>query len=77
MKHGGCFYQVVDIVVHPARQGKGYGKTIMSELMGYLNANAPQGAYVSLMADVPADRLYKQYGFDYGYPKSVGMYKKY
>ena len=74
---GGCFYQIVDIAVEPAYQGKGLGKVIMSELTAYLNDYAPEGAYVSLLADVPADKLYKQFGFEYTQPKSVGMYRKY
>ncbi|GGH11786.1 GNAT family N-acetyltransferase [Paenibacillus segetis] len=74
---GGCFYQIVDIAVHPSRQGQGLGKQIMSELMNYLDNNVPSRAYVSLIADVPADELYKKFGFDYTSPKSVGMFKKY
>ncbi|CAM4432088.1 GNAT family N-acetyltransferase [Paenibacillus tarimensis] len=74
---GGCFYQVVDIAVDPDYQGKGYGKMIMTELMNYLDTNAPKDSYVSLIADVPADGLYKQYGFEYTAPKSVGMFKRY
>lgn len=74
---GGCFYQIVDIAVHPTRQGQGLGKQIMSVLMEYLDNHAPSGAYVSLIADVPADELYTRFGFDYTSPKSVGMFKKY
>jgi len=74
---GGCFYQIVDIAVDPAYQGKGYGKTIMTELMNYLDHQAPKDAYVSLIADVPADQLYQKYGFALTAPRSVGMYKKY
>lgn len=29
---------------------------------------------VSLIADVPADRLYMKYGFQYTEPRSRGMY---
>ncbi|MFD1957229.1 GNAT family N-acetyltransferase [Paenibacillus thailandensis] len=74
---GGCFFHVVDIAVDPAYQGRGLGKRIMRRITEYLDAHASSGAYVSLMADVPADHLYKQFGFVYGYPKSVGMYKLY
>lgn len=74
---GGCFYQIVDIAVNPAYQGKGLGKIIMSELTAYLEKHTLEGAYVSLLADVPADKLYKQFGFDYTEPRSVGMYRKY
>ncbi|EFM10783.1 GCN5-related N-acetyltransferase [Paenibacillus curdlanolyticus YK9] len=73
----GCFYEIVDIVVEPAYQGEGFGKIMMSELMKHLDEKAPKGAYVSLIADVPADGLYKKYGFEYTAPKSVGMYRKY
>jgi ribosomal protein S18 acetylase RimI-like enzyme len=74
---GGCFYQIVDIAVDPDYQGRGLGKTIMNELMQYLEKHAPKSAYVSLIADQPADYLYKQFGFQYTYPKSVGMYRKF
>ncbi|MGV3466552.1 MAG: GNAT family N-acetyltransferase [Heyndrickxia sp.] len=73
----GCFYQIVDIAVDPEYQGNGLGKTIMSELTKYLDEHAPVHSYVSLIADLPADQLYKKFGFDYTQPKSVGMYKKY
>jgi ribosomal protein S18 acetylase RimI-like enzyme len=74
---GGCFYQIVDIAVDPHYQGKGLGKTIMKELMQYLEKHAPKSAYISLIADQTADHLYKQFGFQYTYPKSVGMFQKF
>ncbi|TJY40831.1 GNAT family N-acetyltransferase [Cohnella pontilimi] len=74
---GGCFFQVVDVVVDPDHQGRGLGKLIMSEINKYLNEHAPKSAYVSLIADVPADKLYQQFGFLYTAPKSLGMYKRY
>ncbi|MBM7703913.1 GNAT family N-acetyltransferase [Metabacillus iocasae] len=74
---GACFFHVVDIAVDPSYQGRGLGKVIMSQITAYLDAHAPKSAYVSLMADVPADQLYKQFGFHYTYPKSLGMYKRY
>ncbi|CAH8772801.1 GNAT family N-acetyltransferase [Paenibacillus dendritiformis] len=74
---GGCFFQVVDICVMPSHQGQGWGKTIMTEISRYLDENAPKQSYVSLIADGPADQLYAQFGFDYTYPRSVGMYKRY
>lgn len=71
---GGCFFQVVDIAVHPDSQGQGYGKRIMSEIMDYLRRHVPPRGLVSLLADVPADRLYAQFGFTYTSPKSEGMW---
>jgi ribosomal protein S18 acetylase RimI-like enzyme len=74
---GGCFYQIVDIAVDPTYQGIGLGKQIMMGLTKYLESNLPVGAYVSLIADTPADHLYKKFGFEYTAPKSVGMYRKF
>ncbi|RJG22564.1 GNAT family N-acetyltransferase [Paenibacillus thiaminolyticus] len=74
---GGCFFEVVDICVLPSQQGQGWGKTIMTEISRYLDENAPKQSYVSLIADLPADQLYAQFGFHYTSPHSVGMYKRY
>lgn len=70
---GGCVFQVVDIAVLPAHQGRGLGKRIMAEVMRYLEAEAPASAYVSLIADGPAKDLYAQYGFVPTAPASIGM----
>lgn len=70
---GGTAYQIVDIAVLPAHQGKGLGKRIVAALVGWLNANAPKSAYVSLIADGPAKDLYAQYGFEPTAPESIGM----
>ncbi len=73
----GCFYHIVDIAVAPSYQGNGLGNLIMSEITKYLENHVPKSSYVSLIADVPADRLYKKFGFEYSAPKSVGMAKRY
>lgn len=70
---GGCFFQIVDIVVSPAHQGKGLGKAIMTELMAYATTHLPKTAYLSLLADVPANKLYEQFGFRETAPTSLGM----
>jgi ribosomal protein S18 acetylase RimI-like enzyme len=69
----GLFYQIVDIAVEPAHQGKGVGKTIMACLMEALQRQAPAEAYVSLIADGKASDLYAQYGFKPTAPASIGM----
>lgn len=71
---GGCFLQIVDIAVRPDYQGQGLGKLIMDELINYLKRETPADAYVSLIADQPADKLYLKYGFRYTAPDSLGMY---
>jgi ribosomal protein S18 acetylase RimI-like enzyme len=69
----GLFYQLVDIAVEPAHQGKGLGKTIVSHLLEELHRIAPAEAYVSLIADGRANELYAQYGFKPTAPASIGM----
>ncbi|MEM1298812.1 MAG: GNAT family N-acetyltransferase [Pseudomonadota bacterium] len=73
---GGCFVQVVDIVVLPNYQGRGLGRAIMQALMDYVHESLPPSVYVSLMADVPADRLYEEFGFKHTAPATVGMAMK-
>lgn len=70
---GGCFFQVCDIAVDPAHQGRGLGKRIMAAIVEHLHAHAPKSAYVSLIADGDAQYLYAQYGFKHTAPASVGM----
>lgn len=70
---GGLFFQVTDIAVHPAHQGRGLGKAIVAALMHTLSARLDAPAYVSLIADGKADRLYAQYGFQPVAPRSQGM----
>ena len=69
---GGLFFQIVDMAVEPAHQGRGLGKAIMATLVERLHAEA-RGAYVSLIADGEAHRLYAQYGFAPTAPVSIGM----
>ncbi|PPU25176.1 GNAT family N-acetyltransferase [Xanthomonas arboricola] len=70
---GGCFYQVVDIAVLPEHQGRGLGKAVMGEIANYIEQEVPDSAYVSLIADGQAYRLYQQFGFVLTAPASVGM----
>lgn len=70
---GGLFFQIVDIAVAPSHQGLGLGKAIVAALVEQLHATAPKGAYVSLIADGDAHRLYAQFGFNLTAPRSVGM----
>jgi len=69
----GLFYQIVDIAVEPAEQGRALGKAVVAALMTRLREIAPAEAYVSLIADGEAHRLYAQYGFAPTAPASIGM----
>ena len=73
---GGTAFQIVDIAVEPAHQGKGLGKMIMTALVEHLHAYAPVSAYVSLIADGDAKHLYAKYGFQPVMPASIGMAMK-
>ncbi|MEK4185847.1 GNAT family N-acetyltransferase [Paenibacillus sp. FSL L8-0493] len=70
---GGCFFQVTDIAVKPSHQGQGLGKLIIREIREFLNT-VPDKAYVSLIADGEASKLYAQYGFESVMPRSQGMF---
>lgn len=74
---GGVVFHVVDIVVKPSYQEQGLGKRVMQEIMNYLDNHTYKGSYVSLIADIPADKLYEQFGFRYTTPNSVGMARMY
>ncbi|QFT29064.1 GNAT family N-acetyltransferase [Roseibium porphyridii] len=73
---GGCFVQVTDIVVLPAYQGLGLGKRIMAALTEFIETRLPPTTYVSLIADVPANKLYEQFGFRETAPASIGMSRR-
>ncbi|WP_206518630.1 hypothetical protein [Stakelama tenebrarum] len=47
--------------------------TIVAHLVGRLRARVPAEAYVSLMADGEAWRLYARYGLEPTAPASIGM----
>jgi GNAT superfamily N-acetyltransferase len=74
---GALTLTVADVAVEPAHQGRGLGQAIMADLMARLAAQVPaeslEGAYVSLVADLPADRLYARHGFEPVTPRSIGM----
>lgn len=72
----GITYVISDIMVDPDYQGKGLGKVIMREIDSYLNKNTDEYAYVCLIANKPADKLYYQFGFEYVEPKGCGMKRK-
>lgn len=74
---GGTVLHIVDIAVHPKYQGKGYGRQIMDEIMSYIDETAEKSTYVNLIADYPADQLYKKYGFKSTQPASEAMAKRY
>ncbi|HAC0474311.1 TPA_asm: GNAT family N-acetyltransferase [Listeria monocytogenes] len=69
----GIMFIVSDIAVFPSFQGKGFEKVIMTHIKDYIEANLDKTACVTLLADVPAHGLYKQFGFRESAPASIGM----
>ena len=69
---GGLNFEIVDVAVDPEYQGQGFGSQIMTHIMRYLDENAPEGCYISLIADVPT--IYEKFGFKRTSPNAEGMY---
>ena len=59
--------------VHPDHQRRGLGRRIMESLMQQLRLAAPKTAYVSLIADGVARKMYSEFGFTPTAPASIGM----
>ncbi|MFX3632776.1 MAG: GNAT family N-acetyltransferase [Candidatus Pristimantibacillus sp.] len=72
---GGYHYQIVDVAVDPNHSGTDMLKVIMNEITDYLDLNAPKGAFVMIMAELSAIKLYNKYGFELTYPNSMSMGK--
>jgi len=57
--------------VDPKHQGKDLGRKIMEYLMSWLEQPAPNGAYVTLLTEVPEP--YEKIGFNIVRPEKEGM----
>ncbi|MGE8078897.1 GNAT family N-acetyltransferase [Peribacillus loiseleuriae] len=73
---GGCFFQIVDLIVRPSHQDQEIDDMILYEILGYLGKNAPKDADVIAMADLSHVKFYQKYDFKLVYPDSYGMSKK-
>ena len=72
---GALFLHIVDVVVDPSHQGRGLGRLIVSALMAFVENSIPAEAYVSLMANGEAHRLYQEFDFLPVLPDARGMAK--
>jgi ribosomal protein S18 acetylase RimI-like enzyme len=70
---GSLFLLLCDVAVHPDHQRRGLGKRILQALVDYVDEYAPE-AYVSLVAEPQAQKLYPLFGFKDVEP-SLGMYR--
>ena len=69
----GLFYQIVDIAVDPKHQKRGLGKRIVGALVDHLRQTALPSAYIGLIADGEAHRLYSLFDFKPTGPLAIGM----
>ena len=68
---GGTVFHVCDMAVLPEYQRMGGGSLIMTEIMNFIDREAPSDSYVNLMADV--DGFYEKWGFERTSPSSKVM----
>ena len=60
---GGWYFLVADMATLPEHQRNGLGRHILDNLVEQIRTRAPEGAYITLLADLPGQRLYDQVGF--------------
>jgi GNAT superfamily N-acetyltransferase len=70
---GGWYFHVADMAVLPEHQRRGLGDVILTALLERIRREAPAGAHVNLIADLPGRRLYARHGFTPTAPDSIGM----
>ena len=63
---GGYIIIIVDVIVLPAYQGNGIGKTMLTKVMEYINNSLEpgQGVFVNLMSAKGRESFYGQFGFE-------------
>ena len=62
----GLDYYIKDVIVHPDYQGKGIGRRLIEELLGFIRENSIAGTsvYVELAAMPDKVPFYERFGFD-------------
>ena len=60
---GGCFTQLVDVMVHPDHRGQGHGRAALDRALGWAQANLPETCLISLVAVPGVEPLYAARGF--------------
>ena len=71
----GCiFFYIQDVAVLPERQGQGIGQMILTALVEWVEANAPEKSFLGLLAVKDTEPFYERCGFDVN-EFAVGMYR--
>lgn len=73
---GGITYVVSDIMVDKKYQRRGYAEEIMKAIDSYFEKNTHEDSYICLIANKPADLLYKKHQFEYLSENRCGMLRK-
>lgn len=69
---GAAFFYLQDVAIHPAFQGKGLGKRLITALMNYIRLHAHPNTTVGLFAAPSVANFYLQFGFEI-WPDRPGM----
>ena len=72
---GAIYFYIQDVIVLPEFQKFGIGKLIMNQIEDYLNEQAPNNAFIGLMAAVGVQRFYEKFGYAKRPDGRPGMYK--
>jgi len=75
---GVSFYYVKDVMVHPEWQHRQVGTSLMKKLTDWLDANAPENAFVTLITPENLAPFYQQFNFlpVFGMHRSIQPYSK-
>ncbi|MWV42956.1 GNAT family N-acetyltransferase [Paenibacillus sp. HJL G12] len=73
---GGCYYQIVDLFIHPDQKEHGLEEVILSNLLDFLHEYASADATIMVMSDVAGMKWYQKQGFKLVYPDYYGMTRK-
>ncbi|WP_010252160.1 GNAT family N-acetyltransferase [Acetivibrio cellulolyticus] len=60
---GGIMFTIVDIIAIPEYQGCGIGKTIVKNIMDWIEKNCVKGTRIMLCAAEGRESFYEQFGF--------------
>ena len=72
----GITYVVSDIMVDETYWRRGFANKIMQAIDTYLKENTFEDSYVCLIANKPADALYRKYNFAYLPDNKCGMLRR-
>ena len=73
---GGVTFVVSDIMVDKKFQRRGIANKIMEMIDQWFDKNTHESSFITLLAKVPADKLYRKHHFSYLDENRVGMIRE-